>query len=363
MPVVIVGIIFHTGFLHTPLHQKPITTLIAKNFISNATYLKLLELGIPHWVNVHGAYTEVVAEMNPKYLNKFLQIMCENEFIVKNFEVLKKQLLINGKLAHNCHLNEVTDKVSTEIHYKNFNINNVFNEAALIALTQQDVEKYFDQYYKLCPMSIIVSGAVGYKKLIKVLQSTICNQPPRDSISTDQCVNQFSKDVCIENKYVGRTVQYFYKFSNEKLAWEDAFFHILSHELFAFFRKSCSLVFDYDFADIISNGDGVRQIVLFPKSDVSLADLQRAYEAFVNRICEQEISADTFQKIKLFSDYSQQFLASNLWTMYAKIKNNHLNGVSEKMEFSESAPFNSFCEKILKQSLILKIVTKYKSDK
>jgi predicted Zn-dependent peptidase len=148
MPVVIVGVIFHTGFFHSPLHKRPITTLIAENFISDVSYMKLLDLGISYQVNVHGTYTEIVAEMNPKHLNRFLQIICENEFVVKDFEVQKKQLLIDGKLARDCHLNEVSSKILAEIHYKNYSANDTFNEAALATLTQKDVEKYFYQHYK-----------------------------------------------------------------------------------------------------------------------------------------------------------------------------------------------------------------------
>jgi hypothetical protein len=158
-------------------------------------------------------------------------------------------------------------------------------------------------------------------------------------------------------------VRYIYKISSEDLVLERAFFRILDHELFDFFKKSNLLISDYAFTDVISNGDGVRQIVFYPKSDVSLVDFQKAYDVFVNRVCDREITSDTFQKIELLNSYSLQFLTSDLHAVYAKIKNDYLNGIDEEMEFSESKRFNLFCEKILKQNLILKIVTRYKADK
>jgi hypothetical protein len=301
--------------------------------------------------------------MNPKHINKFFQVICDNEFVVKNFDLLKKQRLIHKQLAYNCRENDVYDKILTEIRYRNFDINNVFNESVFSSITLQDVEDYFDRYYKKCHLSVVVSGAVGYKNLIKVMQSSICNLSPRNAVSSDLCENKISKEVCIENKYVGRSIRYFYKISKEDLASEDSFFAVLDNELFDFFKKSNSLVSDYCIIDEINNGDCIRQIVFYPKPDVSLEDFQRAYKVFTNRACEREIAADVLEKIKLTKSYSRQFLMSDLYFVYSKMKNNLLKGIGEETEISGSKQFNLFSEKFFKQNLILKIITKYKPDK
>jgi hypothetical protein len=363
MPAVIVGIIFHTGSFDAPKHQKMITSLIAQNFISDITHTRLLNSGISYKVNVHGFYTEIVAVMNPKHINKFFQTICDNEFIVKNFDLLKKRQLICEQLARSCHQNDISDKISTEIRYKNSDINNVFNESAFFSIKLQDVENYFERYYKKCHLSVVVSGAVGYKNLIKVMQSSVCNLPPRDSVSNDLCENNMSKDVCIENKYVGRSVRYFYKISKEDLAAENSFFSVLNNELFGFFKKSGAAISDYCIVDEINSGDCVRQIVFYPKPDVSLEDFQRAYKIFTDRICAREITSDVFEKVKLTKSYLQQFLRTDLYSVYAKIKNDHLKKIDEETEIVDSKQFNSFCDKFFKQNLILKIITKYKPDK
>ncbi|MDR2781152.1 MAG: hypothetical protein LBB21_01670 [Holosporaceae bacterium] len=363
MPVVIVGLIFHTGSFDAPDHQKNITSIIAENFIDEITHKKMLDLGISYDVNVSGRYTEVIAKMNPKYITKFLQIMCENEFSLKNFNVLKKQLVINGNLAHNCHQNTVYNKVLTEIRYKNFSVDEVFNEEKLASITFDDVIKYFEKHYKRCHMSIVVSGAIGYKNLIKVLQSTICNRPPSEFVSNDVCLNQIFKEIYIENKYVSRSVRYFYKISSEDMPLERAFFRIFDSELLDFFKKSNAMISDYSCFNIISNGYCIRQIIFYPKPDVSLVDFQKAYDIFVDRICRREIAPDTLKKIKLLDSYAQQFLSSDLRAVYLKIRDNYLNGLDEKIDICDTKQFNLFGERILKQNLILKIVTKYKPDK
>jgi hypothetical protein len=214
-----------------------------------------------------------------------------------------------------------------------------------------------------CHISVVVSGAVGYKKLIKVLQSTVCNLLPRESVSADVCENRIFKEVYIESKYVGRSLHYFYKIPKEDLAPERAFFRIFRYELFDFLQKPGSLISHYSCDDIISNGDCIREAIFYPRADVSIADFQRFYENFTDRICRQEITPDVFEKIKTLNDYSLQFLMSDLYAVYTKIKNDHLNGVEEELEFNDSKQFNSFGEKILKQNFILKIVTKYRPDK
>ncbi|MDR1982542.1 MAG: hypothetical protein LBQ08_01960 [Holosporaceae bacterium] len=363
MPVVIVGIIFHTGSSDTPTNKQGITKIIAENFIDEDAYTKLLDLGVSCEISVNGKYTEILATVNPQHMKSFFQIICENDFSIRDLDILKKQIIIDNRLIHNCFQDAISNEICANIKYKNSNIDNIVNEKAFLSISQDDVEKYFEQFYQKCHISLIVIGAIGHKNLIKSLQSTICYLDPRRPISDDSCVNQISRFVHLENKYIGRSLHYFYKIPQEDLALADSFFYIFNHEVFRFFEKANQMISGYKCLDVITNGDRVQQIIFQPRFDVSLVDLQKAYEVFVDRICKQEISTDALAKIKLINDYDRQFLSGDLLGIYAKIKKDYLGKPYTKTEINNSQQFNAFCEKIFKHNLILKITTQYNPDK
>jgi hypothetical protein len=363
MPVVLVGIIFHTGSFDVPLHKQGVANLIAENLISRDTYLKLKELGIFCEVKIHEKYTEIVAKMNPRHVKTFFQIIRNNRFVLENLEILKKQIIINQKLAHNCFGDAISNEISAHIQYKNSNINNVFNEKIFSSISAKDAEEYFDQYYQRCHQSIIVSGAIGHKNLIKAVESTLGGQPSRLPVSSDSCINQIMKEIDIESKYVERSLRYFYKVPREDLILADSYFYIFNRQLFGFLEKAYPIIRNHECFYTVSSGDCIREIVLYPKSDVSLTDLQKMYEIFVDRICRQEISEETLSKIQFLRSYSKQFLSADLYAIYSKIKNDYLNQVEAEVEINNSRQFNQLSEKLLKNNPVLKITTRYRVDK
>ncbi|MDR0678283.1 MAG: hypothetical protein LBF44_01955, partial [Holosporaceae bacterium] len=341
-----------------------ITGIIAENFVNESTHANLLNLGILYEINVHGKYTEFLATINPQHMKNFFQIVCENNFSANDLEIIKKQIILDRRLIHNCFQDVVSNEVFANIKYKNLNIDNAMNEEVFLSISKDDVEKYFRQHYEKCHISIIVIGAIGHKNLIKSLQSTMCSLEPRQPLmSGGHCTNQIPRHVHMENKYVGSSVQYFYKIPREDLASADSFFQIFNQEAFKFFEKTNSMISNYKCLDVITDGDRVQQILLLPKFNVSLIDLQKTYDVFVDRICKQEISTAVLAKIKLINDYAKQFLSSDLYNTYSKIKNDYLSELDIKTEINASSLFNSLGEKILKRNLILKITTQYKPDK
>jgi predicted Zn-dependent peptidase len=315
-------------------------------------------------VSVHGKYTELLAVINPQHIKSFFQIVSENDFSVDNLEVIKKQMIVNSRLIHSCFQNAFSNEISANIKYKNLNIDNVMNEKVFLSISKDDVEKYFEQHYEKCHMSIVVVGAIGHKSLIKSFQSTLCALGARQPLMPGgHCTNQIFKHIHMENKYVVPLVQYFYKIPGEDLASADSFFQIFNHEAFKFFEKTNSMILGYKCLEVVTDGDRVQQVILLPKFNVSLVDLQKAYDVFVDRICKQEISAAVLAKIKLISGYAEQFLSSDLPSTYSKIKNNYLSRLDARTAINSPSLFNSLGEKILKRNLILKITTRHKPDK
>ena len=363
MPVVIVGIIYHTGAFDAPLRYHGISDIIAANFISQRTHAELLDLGISYEVNVHGRYTEILAKMNPKRIKKFFQIIHKNDFILENFEILKKQITLNKKLAHICFDDVITNEVSTNISYKDSNIKNVFNEKILSSITTDDVKWYFEKHYRKCRLSLIVSGAINQKDLLEALHPNIGKLSPQPTVTNHICTSCILKEVCIESKHVDRSIRYFYKIPQEDLALARAFFRVFHHELFRFFEKANQLIFNCGNFYIISNGDCIRQIILRPRPDVSLVELQRAYDVFVERIYSQEIPATIFSEIQQLRNFSEEFSRANLYVIYGKMRDNYLNRLGQKEEILDSKSFIAACKKFLKSNLILKIITRYKPDK
>jgi predicted Zn-dependent peptidase len=314
-------------------------------------------------VNVYGSYTEIIAKMNPRNVKKFLQIICKNNFSPDDLEIMKKQIIINSNLTHSCFGDAVANEIFANISYKGGNVNVAFNEKVLSSISLDDMKEYFRRYYEKCHLSIIVSGAIDEKDLRQALQSTVGNFPSWRSRIARVCTNQIQKEIYIESKHVGRSVRYFYKIPSKDLVFAEAFFHIFHYELFDFFEKANQLISDYESFYIINNGDCIRQIILYPKSDVSLATIQQMYNVFVERVCKQEIPASIFLKIQQLREFSNQFLLADLDAVYHKIKNDNLNGLNTETPLNDSKLFNALGKKFLKSNLILKIITRHKPDK
>ncbi|MDR1551446.1 MAG: hypothetical protein LBS14_02095 [Holosporaceae bacterium] len=361
-PIVIVGIILHTGTFDVPLGQSGITYLISKNLISRSIYNQLRELGISWNVNVHERHTEIVAKMNPKHIDKFFQIICNNRYLPRDLEILKKKVVIRQKLAHSGFEDAVSNEIFANIRYENANVEEIFNEKRCLTISSDDVKAYFDQHYLTCHMSLIVCGAVGYKNLIKTLQSTICNLPRRLPIPPGSaCINTIPKEVDILSKFIARSLQYFYRVPKEDLAYAQTFFYALSHRIFNYLEKSMAVISGYAISYVISNGDGVYQVALYPKLDVSLENLQQAYSVFVDRECK--IPLESLPEIMREKNAFMQIWLADLNKVYSHIKENYLDGIDCEIDMSSPKQFNSLIEKILKNNLILKVKTQYRTDR
>ncbi|MDR0555632.1 MAG: hypothetical protein LBG20_01300 [Holosporaceae bacterium] len=363
MPVVIVGMILHTGYFNTPRSKQGITDLIEENFISPITHLQLQELGISCTVHVDGSYTEIFAIMNPKHLKNFFQIIEGNEFAPRNLDILKKHIITKKKLIHSCFLDAISNEITANIGYKTANVDGIFNEKIFSTISEKDLREYFDQHYKTSRISLVVVGAIGYKNLIKVLQSTVCSWSSGESPLGDLCTNTITREIKIRSKYVGRTLLYLYKIPWDDLPQADAFFDLLDLQVFRYLQKAYPVVASYASLNVISNGDCIYQVILRPKSDVSMDELQQKWEILIDRVSRQEMNSEFFETGQQWKRNSQQIMYTDWWLIYQKIKYNLLNRIETEVEINSSKQFNSLGEKILKNSMILKIDVQNRMDR
>ncbi|MDR2107204.1 MAG: hypothetical protein LBO73_01630 [Holosporaceae bacterium] len=358
--LVIAGIIFHTGSLNVPADKRGITDLIAENLIDENVFLRLRNRGIICKTRVFENHTEILAEMNPENLEFFFQTVCENCFSVTDLEILKKQKIIEAKVKRISFEDAVADEISSRISFGNRRAENVFNEKALLSVSRDDMKKYAE-YLNKSHISVIVCGAVGYKNLIKVMQSTVCNLPSGHKVPPLRpfLTDKISAEITLENSRLNRSVQYIYAIARENMPAAESFFCIFDLEAFRFFEKTNDAI--HNFHNYASNDGSYRKIVFYPKQDVSTDEFQKMYELFINRICKRGIAKKVISKAAVLKSTASS--ASDLYDLYLKTRNNHLNEVQEETEINNSKQFSEFCQKNLKQKPVLKIITKYRSDK
>jgi hypothetical protein len=373
MPIVIVEIIFDTGSFHDPVNKQGISNIIAENIVSSRLHRQLQALGISCYANATGEYTKIIAEMHPKRVKNFFSTIYRNisRFSIENLEILKKQMIIDRKLSSYNSEDYIANVIFAHVNLKNANTTNlIFNEQSLSSISKNDVRRFFNKNYKNAHLSVIVSGAIGYKNFVKVLQSTFGNLASRRAISFNHYKNCIFKDVRIENKHLQRSARYFYVI-HQNSGFLDAFFSVFDYEMFKFFKKANPIISDYYMQDIINHGDCVREICLIPKRDISLKKMQEIYEIFVKRMCKKHFSSDFLASCALTEKYSGQFLFCDLHNVCSHIKNSYLSDknvnsiyeIENDIQNIDQNSIKTLSQKILQQNLVLKITTQYKSDK
>ncbi|MDR0677499.1 MAG: hypothetical protein LBF57_02395 [Holosporaceae bacterium] len=345
--IALISVIFHAS----PRcgNRYGILELVGENFISDKTNTELQKLGIPYHVDVDKDYVEISAEMNPKKIQKFFRILYDNDYELTDYEIKKKQIIIDNKVRHYSFEDAVPNEILANIGLYNL----IFNEKSLISISQNDIKEIFQQYYKKCPISVIACGAVNYKNFAELLP---WKDLPEFKMKKTPTTDRPFREITIESRYLPRSVRYFYEISKEQQGLAKNFFRIFDYEAFKFFDKTKQMISGYSRYVITDN---VYQIVFYPKRDVSLDDLQTAYKVFINRLCNK--AEFSILEAKLLRSYSDKLLQSSLVNMHSRIKADYLERPESEIKSSEH--FRFFCKKNFKLNSIFKIATKYKVSK
>jgi predicted Zn-dependent peptidase len=372
MPTVIVGVIFHVGNAAYDIGKCDIMDIIAKNIIANKSVKELAALGISHDISSKHEYTEIFCTMHPKAVDKFLKILREivtSQICVRDLDIYKKYVVINDKLDDYCKNNAVNDNM-----YSALDRDKIFNRSAFLSITEDDVKSFFERHYRNCPISIIVCGSIDRCSLERVLGASLGDLPQRKNTAAGESTTRHITPRCIriENKYASSMLRYSYFISrkeNEEIG--DIFSAVIFQEIFRFFDKSSALLSDFFCEDVIVRDGVLKTIAFYPKSDVSIAYLDKMYDAFVDRTSSMPMSKENLAEIAYEEGLCKRIQNTNLSTVYENVKNAYLCGgnvrllwmAHEKIKNVDPEQLRSFMEKVFRQRFVEKIMTRFRSDR
>ena len=374
-PSGVVGIIFPSGLFNVSSDKRDTLELISENILNEELTKQADSLGASCNVNLRGEFLEISAVLNSEDLKEFLELICTglSNFKTENFEILKKQKIIDRKLKRIAGENAVTENIFSNIKIKGHKTENVLLNESLDNITEDQCKTFYYDYMKKSPMAIVVCGAIDHKRLIKLLQQTVSQLPKKNSILYASMIaeNDCRKTVSIVSKFAGNELGYVYRIPMESKAdFREIYGTIFSNRLEKFlFDDAYPLISSYD-SDNFSKGDTVSCIYLTPKKDVSLNDLKKNYDAFLYGMSEEKISADDLSDISNRVKTELNFLSVNLMREYVRIRNAYLEGKNVNAIYSladdikkvDPASINTFTKEVLLPNLLLEFKTRYKAD-
>ncbi|MDR2681694.1 MAG: hypothetical protein LBB29_01445 [Holosporaceae bacterium] len=372
MPLVMIGIIFHVGEADEPTDKFGMIDLVKKEFVNSELYDKFFDLGIECHMNSGYFYTQLLASMNPKSARDFFAHLSKAipEIFPEDLEIYKKQLLLEYKLSSYCFSDAFSNNIAANVRLSNGNSLPMFQEKSLNSVTESDLKLFYKNNFRDCPITVIVSGAIGYKSLLKILHDSLSNLPPRRARPPFSLAKHEYRDVSLENKFTGNSVSYAYALSPEdNLKFGSFFDYTLQHEIEKYFNgiykiAHCSV------GDLLRNDRCVKLISLSQISTISLETLNSIYRAFLKKISTSGVSLESLEKIAERKRVSDRIIFVDLEDMcYAMLCeclcNRDVNGIytaADDLKTINPKEFRSFLEKIFQQNALFRITTKFKLD-
>jgi hypothetical protein len=325
--------------------------------------------------------------MHPKHIKNFFDFIGESirDISIEDFEMCKKQLIIANEIddidpwciAHN--------NVTHCIALANRTSSYLFNKSVMNATSETDVKEFFAAKYKDCPLSIVVSGAVSSKILMKALQSSISKLSPRKTLTVlknsnisekklsprdneedHSQENRSSIEVTIRQRQMPTFLGYCYNIpanhNDDDTKFADVFFWIFHREAFLILMKTEMM----KWLSKRKYQDNIETIYLIPKTRNSLLDVEKSYEYFIHTMCTKNFSREFLNEAceickidnlrlfcdlykigdRLLADYIYGRSVQNTYTLDSRVKN------------ADPKRINSFAKRQLPQKHILKMKTR-----
>lgn len=294
-PAVVVNVTFHIRKFEEQLNKYAIREIIAANLVDEKIHNKLLQIGAEYKVSVSNFGIEFFARVNSENLKELFlliyEIASKENINIIQLDAFKSALKIKEKISAIFKLRAVQDNV-----FSLFDKKWPYDETSLNLTTEYDVIDFMN-HIRNCHISIAVCGAVGYKNLLKILQSSVSNLSFREKkteykekITPPKC------KIHIENKYTNNSILYFYYLPNINKKDLQIFWAIVQSEIFKFMMKANKSIQTY-YINQSSNIDGLYSLVLIPKSDISIERVKELYKAFTNRMCNISLSSERISEI------------------------------------------------------------------
>lgn len=372
MPIAIIGIIFDIGEVDNPVGNFAMVQLVADNLVSKELNDQLLLIGADYSINVTDRYTEIFVTLPPRYIKKFFNLISEElkNIKIQNMRAAKNTIALQYKMRSQHFKNAVTDNIFANIYLNRKKPGLIFNEHEMKKITESAVKNFFFDHYVDCSLTIIVAGAVGRKKLVKVLHSSIGKMPPRKSMRALKNITANHKEVMIANKFLNNSLFYIYKIPQEfNTSFLNAFLNIFSYELFTYLQKLQPMLNDFNINTFLNQKDSLLYVTLEPKFNISFNEIINAYEYVISRILTQKFSDDYLEKLS--NNIKNRYIIkyNNLYKKYAKLKDAYLslNGTknifntSDQIKNANEDVIKSYTSEIFLNNFIMRITTKHRT--
>ena len=372
MPIAIASLVFKVGKIDVPASKSGMDEIIAQNLISKKLHEKFLRSGIDCHVQCSDEYTEICGVMHPKNVKKFFKLLenVTDSIDIDNLELCKQKILIENQLRCCNESNAVSDNVRAQVIP-----HTVFNKSALKSITIDDVKDFYEKHYRNGVVLITICGDVDWiptqaekRRLANVYHS----DEKSSNISYHPKISEkITPHIHIENKYMRNSVNYSYLISEDadkQLA--HVFSCVVTNGLFRDFCKARSVLDNFGAEFSLDSDDNIFSISLFQKKDVSLKEIKKLYELFVEKMSSAAVRQEILNKIAQQEKISFDVLLCDLYGVHSYIRNAYLSGTynarfypSYIIERTSPEDLRKLAEKILNSKLISTITTQYRSDK
>ncbi|MDR1334922.1 MAG: hypothetical protein LBJ19_01440 [Holosporaceae bacterium] len=382
MPVVVVSIVFHVGFRDCRIHQCGIPEIIADNLVSTRLHRCFSDLGIVYSTNNSYECTSLTARMQPKYIKNFFDLV--GEFIrgvsLENFEICKKRLIIANKLDAIDPSWIVNSSIIFSVALANGIPNYLPNNSAIDATTETDVLEFFREKYRDCPLSIVITGAISSKILMKALQSSIGKLADRKFLSVWENGAAEAKELSSGNsrdssfrknfgsaktitrhlRQISTSVAYCHNIptngsSDDDTKFADVFLHVFLSEAAIALVKT--RLVERLYSQYYSPNTLV--IRLLPKIYDGVRDLERNYEYFLSTMCSKNFSQEFLTKTSKAWGIDKLRMFCDLLRTNKQLVINHVQGkdtqsiytLEERIKDADPKLINSFARRYFLQNL------------
>lgn len=365
-PIIVVNITFHIKNTNEPLNKMGINRIIAENLINEDMHKKFIKCGARYTIKNTNNGIEIHATLNPKQLKNFFLLIYDiasNSIHLSNFDMLKKDIQIHEKLCTIYKSNDIIDNVFSCI-----NTRNIYNDSAFNSIEKKDVETFFDNNFPYCHISIVLCGAVGYKSLLKILQSSISNLPIRDEKPVYIKQNShIIRSILLENKYTINSARYVYTVIHENKKSLQIFWEIFRHEMFRILRKANKIAYKCVITFIPTQKDNVYMVSIFPKKDIAIDHLKNAYFYLTHRMSHVPITPERASEIAEISAMEKQLLFSNLNYVCSVLQKSYMNEIdidsvinmSKEIKNIDPTILKSIANKVFSNSLLTEVKTQF----
>lgn len=368
MPVAIVGIIFDIGEVDNPIGNYAMTKLVADNLVSKELNDQLLLIGASYTISVTDRYTEIRFILPPKHLKNFFNFIFDGlrNIKIQNIRATRKTVAMQEILKASHFHSAISDNAFSNILLGGKRVELIFNRREMEKIDESAVKNFFFDHYIDCNLTIIVAGAVGRKKLIKVLHSSMGKFPKRKKIRDLKHLSGDYKEVFISNKFLSNSLHYIYKVPKEfNTSFLNAFLFIFNYEMFNYLRKWNYVVDQIGIAEILNQKDSLLCVSLLPRAYIPFEKVQNAYTYVINFMLKQKFSSEYFAKIASLKRLEDIMRYNDLSAKYDCLRNAYLSfkgtrrifDVFEQIKDSNEEVIKSYALEILKNNFIMQIKT------